>query len=115
MKRPHFFWMKNFLGAYAQLHVNPQEIDTVVDQAYQSILGEPLKYYIISVVGFFFFEFIFPLFLFYFLPFSKLSENRRQKLVGAAQNHRFYPLRLVFLLCKTPLLCALQTRESYEV
>lgn len=108
MKRPSFFWTCAVLKKYAQIHVAPQHLNTVTKDALNLIQGYPLKYYFLSQLNFFLFEFIMPLLFGYFSRFSRLSHSQALHIILTFQNTAHLPLRLLISLVKVPVLLSLR-------
>ncbi len=107
MSRPLFFWTKKVIIRYAQIHVAPAHLSSVTHDAFTLVQGYPFKYYCLSQLNFFLFEFILPLFFGYFSRFSSLPEPQALHLILKFQNASFLPFRILVSLLKIPVLLSL--------
>ena len=115
MSPPLFFWTKDVINKYAQIHVAPHHIQRVTQDAFQIVQGYPLKYYLLAQANFFLFEFIIPLLFGHFSRFSRLSDTQALHIILTFQNTAFLPLRVLVSLIKIPVLLSLRPEVFKEV
>lgn len=115
MKRPLFFWTKNVITRYAQIHVASAHLHSVTQDALSLVQGYPFNYYCLSQLNFFLFEFIMPLFFGYFSRFSHLSDPHALHIILKFQNTSYLPLRILGSLLKIPVLLSLRPDVLKEV
>lgn len=114
MKRPSFFWTHAVLKKYAHIHVAPDHLKTVTLDALELVQGHPFKYYCLSHLNFFLFEFVVPLFFGHISRFSHLSDGQALHIILSFQNTAFLPWRVLVSLIKIPVLLSLRPEVLKE-
>ena len=109
-----FFWVTDFLKAYAQLHTH-QNVEEIVQKAVQRIQNYPQKYFWISIFAYAILEFIAPIVFGKVSRFSRLNKEEAGFLLEKLQNTKTYWSRLILILCKSPVLCALDECQTPQV